>query len=866
MEFTLNGQVQQFHDDPALNLLTYLREVAGILSPKDGCSGEGVCGCCTILVDDKARLSCRMAMKDVAGRSITTLEGLPKAERDAFADGFVCKGGVQCGFCTPGIVMKAAAILHKNPAPTRQEITDGLTGNLCRCTGYKKVVDSVECAAEALRTGVPVSFPEGTGAIGTRHPKYSAREAVLGERVFVGDMKEPGMVYGALRCSDHPRARVLRIDTTEALKAPGVLAVLTAKDIKGKRVNGMIYRDWPVMVLEGEEVRCIGDVLANVAAETETAALAAAALVRVDYEVLAPVTDLFEALKPESPQLTEKGNVLSVTEVRVGNAEEAIKGAAFVTRKRYTTQRIEHAFLEPEAALAVPWSKDGEPGVKIYDGGQGGYEDRRQIAELLDLPERLVNVVLVQNGGGFGGKEDLMGQHHAAMLCLATGRPVMLRFDRKMSLRMHAKRHPIVMDYELGCDRDGRLVALVAHMHSDSGAYASVGMKVIERAVAHSAGAYAIPNVHVKGTAVITNNASCGAMRGFGANQACFGIESCMDELCAMGGFDRWQFRWDNALVEGKATATGQVLTSGVGVRACLEALKDRFQAARYAGIAAGIKNTGIGCGMPDFGRAKISVHGPDKVVLHHGWCEMGQGAHNMALQTLVTETGIDPAIIEVRVETDEETYCGMTTASRGTSLVGNSVRVASQGLKRDLAAGKTLADLAGQEYRGEWVCDWTTKVGYEPPPGKEIVTHYSYGYAAQMVELDETGRITRITAAHDAGKIMNPTLFEGQIEGALHMGLGYAVTEDYPYKDGWPVSWKMADLGIIRAKDMPEMEVIGVEVADAHGPYGAKGVGEIGLVPTAPAVANALCHFDGIRRTTLPLREMKLLGKKNKS
>jgi len=863
MEFTLNGQIRTCTEAPEQNLLGYLRDVARVLSPKDGCSGEGICGCCTILVDGKPRLSCRMTLADIAGRSLTTVEGLSQAERDAFADGFVAMGGVQCGFCTPGIVMKAAAMLRSNPDPSRAEIAAGLTGNLCRCTGYKKVIDSVQAAAQALRSGVPVAYPSGTGAVGTRHPKYSAREAVLGERVFVADMVEPGMLYAALRCSDHPRARVLRVDIGPALRVPGVRAVLTARDIKGKRINGMIYRDWPVMVLEGEETRCIGDVLASVAADTEEAARAAAALVQVEYQVLPPVTDPFEALEPGAPQLTPKGNVLSVTEVRLGDAEAALQGAAFVTRRRYTTQRIEHAFLEPEAALATPWSKDGEPGVKVYDGGQGGYEDRRQIAELLDLPERLVNVVLVQNGGAFGGKEDLMGQHHAALLCVATGLPVMLRFDRRMSMRMHAKRHPIVMDYQLGCDKAGKLVALVADMHSDSGAYASVGMKVIERAVAHSAGAYAIPNVHVKGTAVITNNASCGAMRGFGANQAAFGIESSVDELCALGGFDRWQFRWDNALVEGKATATGQILTSGVGVRACLEALKDRFQAAKFAGIAAGIKNTGIGCGMPDFGQAKICVEGPDRVVLHHGWCEMGQGAHNMALQTLVTETGIDPAIIEVRVETDAEAAAGMTTASRGTSLVGNSVRVAAQELKAELAAGKTLADLAGREYRGEWRCDWTTKVGEEPPPGQPIVTHYSYGYAAQMVELDETGRITRITAAHDAGRILNPTLFEGQIEGSLHMGLGYAVSEAFPYKDGWPVSWKMADLGIIRARDMPEMEVIGVEVPDAHGPYGAKGVGEIGLVPTAPAVANALCHFDGIRRTTLPLREPRLLGKK---
>ncbi len=866
MDFTLNGTLTRFEADPELDVLTYLREVAGIVSPKDGCSGEGICGCCTILVDGKARLSCRMAMKDVAGKSLTTIEGLSKAEQDAFADGFVVKGGVQCGFCTPGIVMKAAAILQKNPNPSRQEIVDGINGNLCRCTGYKKVVDSIECAAEALRSGLPVEYPQGTGAIGTRHPKYTGREAVLGQRVFVADMKEPDMLYAALHFSDHPRAKVLSVDISAAQKLPGVVSVLKAQDIPGQRVNGMIYRDWPVMIMEGEETRCIGDVLAILAAETEEIAREAAALVRVTYEVLAPVTDPFEALAPGSPQLTPKGNTLSISEVNVGEAEKVLAEAAFVVRKRYTTQRIEHAFMEPEAALAVPWSKDGQAGVKIFDGGQGGYENRRQIAELLALPESLVNDVLVQNGGGFGGKEDLMGQHHAALLCVKTGRPVMLRFDRKTSLRMHAKRHPIVMDYQVGCDKKGKLTALVANMVSDSGAYASVGMKVIERAVAHSAGAYAIPNVHVKGTAVITNNASCGAMRGFGANQACFGIESAVDELCAMGGFDRWQFRWDNALVEGKATATGQILTSGVGVRACLEALKDRFQAAKYAGIAAGIKNTGIGCGMVDIGRAKIQILAADKVVLHHGWCEMGQGAHNMALQTLVTETGIDPAIIEVRVETDEETSCGMTTASRGTSLVGNSVKVASRNLKQLLEGGKTLADLVGQEFRGEWACDWTTKVGYEPPAGKPIVTHYSYGFAAQMVELDETGKITRITAAHDAGKIMNPTLFEGQIEGALHMGLGYAVTEDFPYKDGFPVSWKMADLGLIRSKDMPDMEVIGVEVTDEHGPYGAKGVGEIGLVPTAAAVGNALWSHDGIRRTTLPLKDMKLLGKKNKS
>ncbi len=865
MEFELNGQSKTCDAPLDMSLLTYLREVEGIISPKDGCSGEGICGCCTVLVDQVARLSCRMKMKDVAGKQVTTLEGLSTAERDAFADAFVIKGGVQCGFCTPGIVMKAKAILDKNPNPTRQEITDGLSGNLCRCTGYKKVVDSIECAAEALREGRPVTPAEGVGRVGSRLGKYTGRESVLCERVFVADMKEPGMIHGALRFSDHPRAKVLCIDISEALQVPGIVRILTAQDVPGKRIVGMIFKDWPVLVAEGEITRYIGDVLATVAASTEEAAREAVARIKVQDEVLDPVTDIFEALRPGAPQITETGNVLSVSEVEFGDAEAALKTSAFVTRHRFATQRIEHAFLEMEATLALPWEKDGQRGVKVYDCGQGVYEDRKQLADLLDLPERLVNVVQVQNGGGFGGKEDLTTQGHAALLCWHTNLPVMVRLTRAESLRMHPKRHPIVMEYALGCDEHGKLTGLVATMHSDSGAYASVGMKVIERAVAHSAGAYTVPNVHVTGTAVITNNVPCGAMRGFGANQSCFAIESCMDELCKMGGFDRWQFRWDNALVEGTATATGQILRSGVGVRACLEALKDRFYAASCAGIAAGIKNTGIGCGMPDFGKAKIVIEAADRVVVHHGWCEMGQGVYTMAIQTLVEETGIDPRFIEVRVETNEEAGAGMTTASRGTSLVGNSVREASKDLKRDLAAGKTLESLVGREYRGEWVCDWTTKVGHEPPPGKDVVTHYSYGFAAQLVELDGTGKITRITAAHDAGRIMNPTLFEGQIEGSLHMGLGYALTEEFPFKDGWPVSFKMSDLGILRARDMPVMEVIGVEVPDEHGPYGAKGVGEIGLVPTAAAVANALCAFDGLRRTTLPMRAMKALGKKPK-
>ena len=868
MDFTLNGRIRTEAVDPELNLLAYLRDVAGLISPKDGCSGEGVCGCCTVLVDGAARLSCRMKVKDVAGKAVTTAEGLSARERDVFADAFVVKGGVQCGFCTPGIVMKAKAMLDRNPNPTREEIAGGLSGNICRCTGYKKVIDSIECAAEALRDGTPVAMPRGTGRVGTRHGKFTGREAVLGDRVFVADMKEPGMLHGALRFSDHPRARVLKIDVSAALAVPGVVRVLTAADVPGKRQMGSITLDWPVLVAEGETTCFVGDVLATVAAETEAIARAAAALVTVEYEVLAPVTDLFEALQPESPQVHPlfPGNVLHRAAVTVGDAENALAASAFVTRNRFTTQRVEHAFLEPEATLALPWSKDGQPGVKVYSCSQGVYEDRHQLSLLLGVDKARVNVVQVQNGGGFGGKEDITTQSHATLLAWLTGRPALVRLSRQDSLRMHTKRHPIVMDYAVGCDRDGRLTAMVVTMHSDSGAYSSVGLAVIERAVSHSAAAYYVPNVRVNGTAVVTNNAPCGAFRGFGVNQSNFAFESCLDELCRLGGFDRWQFRWDNALTEGRTIATGQTLTAGVGVRKCLEALKERFHQAKFAGIAAGMKNTGIGCGLADFSHAKVVVKAADRVELHHGWCEMGQGNFTMGVQTIVEETGIDPAFIDVIVETNEEAEAGMTTGSRGTSLLANSVIAACKDLKRDLASGLSLKDLVGREYRGSWVCDWTVPPGKPPKPGYDVITHYSFGFAAQLVELDESGRITRITAAHDAGRIMNPTLYEGQIEGSLHMGLGYAVSEEFPYKDGRPVSLKMADLGLIKAKDMPPMDIIGIEVPDAVGPYGAKGVGEIGLVPTAAAVANALCQLDGVRRTTLPLKDLRLLGKKPKA
>jgi CO/xanthine dehydrogenase Mo-binding subunit len=358
----------------------------------------------------------------------------------------------------------------------------------------------------------------------------------------------------------------------------------------------------------------------------------------------------------------------------------------------------------------------------------------------------------------------------------------------------------------------------------------------------------------IESTAVYTNNLPCGAMRGFGVNQTAFALESCIDDLCEQGGFDRWQFRYDNALDDGDMTATGQVIEAGAGAKATLLAVKDEFYKAKYVGLACGIKNTGVGNGMPDASKVRITIAAPDKIIVDHGWTEMGQGVNTVAVQTLVTETGIDPNLIEVRIDTASGQEAGMTTASRATSLIGNALIGAAKALREDLQT-HALADLVGREYQGEWVVDWTTKPGAKV---EKVYTHYSYSYASQLVILDDEGYIAKIIAAHDAGKIFNPTLFEGQLEGSLHMGLGYAISEDLKLEGGRPRSTRLRDCGILRAWEMPEMEIIGVEVPDPYGPYGAKGVGEIGLVPTAGAVANALYQYDKVRRYSLPMQVKK--------
>jgi selenium-dependent xanthine dehydrogenase len=674
---------------------------------------------------------------------------------------------------------------------------------------------------------------------------------ILGNRPFVADLKLENICYGAFKFSDYPRAQILSVNTEPAEKLDGVIRVFTAEDVLGERTIGLITRDWPIMIKKGETTHYIGDIIAGVVAENEDLARQATKLIEVTYDVKKPITDVHEAIEENSERVHEnKSNILEKCIVRRGDADSVLNETDFIVEHTFQTQKIEHGFLEPEACMAQPWND----GIEVFTQSQGIYEDRRQISEMLGIPENQINVCLVPNGGGFGGKEDMSVQGQTALFAYLLKRPVKIVLNREESIRLHPKRHPIQLHYQLGCNKKGKLSVLKARIIGDTGAYASVGAKVLERTVGHSTGAYHVPVVDVESYAVYTNNIPCGAMRGFGVNQANFAMEVCIDELCEQVGFDRWQFRYQNALKEGSLTATGQELTGGVGVRKTLEAIKDHYQNAAYAGIACGIKNTGIGNGMNDESRVRIEIVAKDLVRIHHGWTEMGQGINTVATQMVCQETGIKPEMIEIVAETRSETPAGMTTASRATSLLGNAIINACVQLKEDLNS-ISLTELAGKNYDGHWVCDWTTKPGEK---GKKEITHYSYSYATQAVTLDEDGKIDCIYAAHDAGKIINPTLFEGQIEGSVHMGLGYAVSEELIQKNGIPESFRLQACGILRAVDMPKVKVIGVEVKDPVGPYGAKGVGEIGLVPTAPAVANAFYQYDGKRRYSLPMRDYR--------
>jgi xanthine dehydrogenase molybdenum-binding subunit len=849
--FELNGSpVEASAVHP--HLLAALRDELGVTSPKDGCSPSGQCGCCTVLLDGKARVACQMSMEKAEGSVVTTMEGLSDDERVRYAEAFAAHGALQCGFCIPGILMRTKALLDKaadrGKVLERGDAARHLGAHLCRCTGYVKILDAVE----ALATGeVAVALPQG--GIGTSGIKVEAHQLALGDRAYVDDLFPDGLLHAALRLADHARAEVVRIDATAAEAVDGVHRVLTAADIPGARRVGIIHTDWPVMIPEGGRTSYLGDVLAVVVADDRETARRAAALVEMEYVPLTVYSDPVVAVTADEDAVWElDGNVLSVSTYARGDAAGALAASTHVVEEVFQTQRIEHAFVEPESTLAVPVAaNDGSPGLHVYSGGQGVWDDRNQIAAVLDVDASRVTVELVSNGGAFGGKEDMSNQAHAALAAWVTGRPVKCTLSREESLLMHPKRHPIRMAYRAGCDDEGRLTALWIRMIGDSGPYASVGMKVLERAAGHASGPYVVSTIDVEATAVRTNNPVCGAFRGFGANQAQFAMEGVMDRLAERVGISGWEIRSRNVVSPGAVWGPGQVMDDGcLGARACLDEVKEAHDEAVAAGlpigVGLGLKNSGLGNGFKEVARAVVHFRADGRVEVRHCWTEMGQGIHTVALQVAVEELGVDPDLVDVIVDTTRELGAGQTTGSRGTLMGAGSV---ADACRNAMADGCRL----GIDYEGEYRVDWTNSLSDEV---EHPIIHSTFGYAAQLVVLDpDTGDVNRVVAVHDVGRAVNPMLCEGQVEGSVHMGLGYALTEGFPAdEDARPRNDTLRSLGIIRPKDMPDVEVRLVESPQPDSPYGIKGVGEIGLVPTAGAVAAALHAYDGQWRHSLPM------------
>jgi len=846
IEFILNDEHLKLEYIPDVSLLEWLREFKGIKSPKDGCSSQGVCGACLVEIDGKAALACRTKLEKLDGKKVYTLEGMPREIIETLGKAFVASGAVQCGFCSPGMLTRIKILLDKNSNPTREEVTKAIKNNLCRCTGYVKIVDAVMLAVEALKNNKEIELKGSK--MGSNAPKFGALERATGKPMFADDLDFDNMLFGSLYFSKYPRAKIIKIDISKALKIEGVERIFTAKDIPGKKKVGMLIKDWDLYIDEGETTRYIGDVLAMVVADTPMAARKASELIEVEYEVLEPLTSPEEALSSDI-KIHENGNILKETKIKYGKKmEDVFQDSDFVVSETFRTQVIEHAFIEPECSVA--FYEDDK--LTVYSQGQGIYEDRHQIADVLGLDLKDVNVKLIPAGGAFGGKEDLTVQAHAALATFHLKKPVKVKLSRQESFRMHPKRHPMTMEYKLAADKNGKFTGLYARILGDTGAYASVGGPVMERAATHAGGAYYIPNIDVESKAVYTNNIPCGAMRGFGVNQVTFAIEGLIDKLCDEGGFDRWEVRYKNALEKGLKTTSGHKLRKEVGLKKALELVKEDYDMAKYKGVACGIKNCGIGNGIPELSQVKLEVTDEGIIKLYHGWSEMGQGIDTVAQQMLCEYLGFkDISKIEVIVMTESETKGGSTTASRGTFLVGKAVLEAAKELKKDLEKN-TLKDLAGKTYQGEYLCDWTTPADFDG----EVISHFAYSFAAQLVELSDEGKVKKVVAAHDSGKVVNPKLFEGQIEGGVVMGLGYGLTEELVLENGQIKNNSLGKVGLYRSTDVPEIKVIPIEIYDEDAPLGAKGVGEISCIPTAAALASALKDFDGKLRTKLPMKE----------
>ena len=848
--FYLNGE--EITVTKKQSLLRFLRDELHITSAKDGCS-EGACGACTVLINGEPCRACIPDTDRLDGKRVLTVEGLSDFEKAAFTFAFGEAGAVQCGFCIPGMVLCGKALLDKCPDPTDEQIRFAIRNNYCRCTGYVKIIAAIRLAGKILREG-KIPLPSATDwKLGSRVHRLDVEEKVLGYGKFPDDFYVDGMCYGSAVRSKYARARVVSIDATAAKKLPGVIAVLTAEDIPGENKIGHLKHDQYTLIPIGGLTHYLGDAVALVVAENQTVLEKAKKLVKVQYEVLPAVHNIQEAAASDAPLVfdEEKNNVQAYKHVSRGNAEEAIKNAKFVLTEHFETPWTEHAFLEPECAVSYI---DGDGDVMIISTDQSAHTTLHECTLLLGTKKVKVQNGLV--GGGFGGKEDMSVQHHAALITYCTGKPVKVKLSRAESLLVHPKRHHFEMDFTMGCDENGKILGVKAKCASDTGAFASLGGPVLERACTHAAGPYAYENFEIEGTAYYTNNPPAGAFRGFGVTQTCFATETLLNMMADLVGISPWEIRYRNAIRPWGVLPNGQIVDDSTGLVETLEAVKPYYDeavaAGKPVGLACAMKNAGVGVGIPDWGRCKLIVEDDGKLHIYSGASCIGQGLGTVLVQMIVTNTDLSrDDIVYERSNTWIAPDSGDTSGSRQTMITGEACRRACEKL---MAAkeGKALADLIGQEFYGEYLAK-TDPLGADVP---NPVSHVAYGYATQLCILDEkTGKIDTIVAAHDVGKAVNPLSCEGQIEGGVVMSMGYALREQYPIDRNCKPIEKYGELGLFRAHEIPPtIKAIVVDKPGLNVACGAIGIGEITSIPTAPAIADAYFRLDGERRFSLPL------------
>jgi len=896
LHMTVNGEQQDLDVSESRFLSDVLRNKLRLTGTKIGCN-EAECGICTVLVNDTPVVSCTFPAFKAQGARVDTIEGLSSdGTLHAIQQAFLDHGAVQCGICTPGLILTGKALLDRKSAAgeavTREDIQTALKDSYCRCTGYQSVINALlQASGQDIPPYLPATQAPGR-EVGKAQPNPNALAKITGTARFTDDYHFPGMLYARTKRAGVPHARIRSIDTSEARALAGVRSVLTHADIPGRNLHGLVTVDWPVLC--ADKVRYVGDAVAIVAADSAETAAAALELIQVDYAELPVVADVIEAARPDAPLVHEDrpgGNLLKHIKVNKGDIETGIAAADVVVDQTYRTPTTEHLFLEPECSIGVPAAYDptnfggncdalavrGETArhdkTTIYVGSQIPYMDRDQAAATLGVEPDAVRVVATLMGGGFGGKEDIVGQIHVALLAEACQRPVKMLYSRQESLQVHPKRHATIIRIRTGATRAGKLTAVEATLYGDGGAYASLSEKVLTRATTHASGPYDVPNVKVDCFAMYTNNVPCGAFRGFGVTQSCFAVESNMDMLAEKLGLDAVEFRRMNALDVGSVTSTGQVMRESVGLKECLDKVANDMHGEdfrwtwdeghrRFAwGLALAYKNTGLGGGAPDKATAEVEAwRDPARGLMAEvriSSAEMGQGLPAVLAACVAEELGIPSGSVSVLLgDTDFCPDGGPTTASRQTYVSGNAARLAAKDVARQFAATKSASRIKAQhEY-------WAPET---QPLGTAGDMHVGFGFCAQaaLCEIDmRTGEVQvhKIIAAHDVGRAINPLTLEGQIEGGIVMGVGFALTEHYIQEQGKPWTNVMARYKMPSITHAPMITSHIVEHNLSTGPYGAKGVGELSSIPTSPAITNAIYRATGVRMRSLPVDQDELL------